>query len=418
MTATLLDAPAPRVVPAHRVPQFRRYATGQAVSVLGDQVWYVALSWAAVQIASPGVAGVLLSISALPRLALMLFGGVLVDRRDPRRLMVHSDLVRGLICVAAAAVAIWQPSVLLLVVVALAFGAADAVFLPAAGALQPRLLDPTQYAGGNALTSTVNRLALTLGAPLGGVLVATGGLPTALVVNAVTFGISVLALRSLKPSAVVPSPSDAPKGGLRDGLRYIAGHRVLRATILVGLLGNLGFVGPMNVGLALASQSSGWGATGVGLLLSGFGIGAIVAGLAMLRRPDRPSKGLPGVRRIGPIAAVCFAVQGVAVVVPAVTHSLPLAVAATAVAGLTSGPAGILLGSLTQYATADAYRGRVSSVNSLANLGLTPLVMAAAGWATDLVGLVPAMAVSGGLELIAAVGCVALPALRTARLPR
>ncbi|NUO61199.1 MAG: MFS transporter [Hamadaea sp.] len=410
MTATLLDAPAPRVVPAYRVPQFRRYATGQAVSVLGDQVWYVALSWAAVQIASPGVAGVLLSISALPRLALMLFGGVLVDRRDPRRLMVHSDLVRGLICVAAAAVAVWQPSVLLLVVVALAFGAADAVFLPAAGALQPRLLDPTQYAGGNALTSTVNRLALTLGAPLGGVLVATGGLPTALVVNAVTFGISVLALRSLRPSAAVLSTSDASKSGLRDGLRYIARHRVLRATILVGLLGNLGFVGPMNVGLALASQSSGWGATGVGLLLSGFGIGAIVAGLAMLRR--RP------VRHIGPIAGVCFALQGIAVVIPAVTGSLPLAVAATAVAGLTSGPAGILLGSLTQSATEDAFRGRVSSVNSLANLGLTPLVMAAVGWAADLFGLVPAMTVSGALEVLAAVGCVALPALRSARLPR
>ncbi|NUR72148.1 MAG: MFS transporter [Hamadaea sp.] len=398
------------VVPAHRVPQFRRYATGQAVSVLGDQVWYVALSWAAVQIASPGVAGVLLSISALPRLALMLFGGVLVDRREPRRLMVHSDLVRGLICVAAAAVAVWQPSVLLLIVVALAFGAADAVFLPAAGALQPRLLTPAQYAGGNALISTVNRLALTLGAPLGGVLVATGGLPTALVVNAATFAVSVLALRSLKPAPVSASTSDASKSGLRDGLRYIAGHRVLRATILVGLLGNLGFVGPMNVGLALASQSAGWGATGIGLLLSGFGIGAIVAGLAMMR--FRPHTG------IGPIAAVCFALQGVAVVVPAVTHSLPLAVVATAIAGLTSGPAGILLGSLTQSATSDAYRGRVSSVNALANLGLTPLVMAAAGWATGLFGLVPAMAASGALELVAAVGCVALPALRTARLPR
>ncbi|MCP2323863.1 MFS family permease [Hamadaea flava] len=410
MTA-VLDTPAPTVVPAYRVAQFRRYATGQAVSVLGDQVWYVALSWAAVQIASPGVAGVLLSVSALPRLALMLFGGVLVDRRDPRRLMVHSDVVRGLICVAAAAVAVWQPSVLLLVVVALAFGAADAVFLPAAGALQPRLLDPTQYAGANALTSTVNRLALTLGAPLGGILVATGGLPTALAVNAVTFGISVLALRSLRPApAATKSTSDGTKGALREGLRYIAGHRELRATLLVGLLGNLGFVGPMNVGLALASQSSGWGATGVGLLLSGFGVGAILAGLVMLRR--RP------VRHIGPIAAVCFALQGIAVVIPAVTNSLPLAVAATAVAGLTSGPAGILLGSLTQSATDDAYRGRVSSVNSLANLGLTPLVMAAAGWAADLFGLVPAMTVSGALELVAAVGCVALPALRTARLPR
>jgi predicted MFS family arabinose efflux permease len=411
LTSTTVTADALPSRPAYRVPAFRRYAVGQAVSVLGDQVWYVALSWAAVQVASPGVAGLLLAVSAIPRLILMLAGGVIVDRRDPRRLMIRSDLVRGGVCLAAAAVALWQPGVLLLVLVALVFGAADALFLPAAGALQPRLLEPGQYAGGSAMAATANRLALTVGAPLGGVMVAVGGLPAALVVNAATFAVSVLALRSLRPAAPRQASAAQPAaaaGSLRDGLRHIARHPVLRGLLLVSLLGNVGFVGPMNVGLALASQANGWGAAGIGALLSGFGVGAIVAGLVMLRL--RPSRG------VGPTVAVCFAVQAIAVAVPALTGSLPLAVAATVVAGLTSGPAGILLAALTQTATADAFRGRVASLNALVNLGVTPLAMAVMGVAVARFGLLPAFLGSAALELLAAAGCVLIPALRTARL--
>ncbi|NUT33251.1 MAG: MFS transporter [Hamadaea sp.] len=412
MTVTTLAPAAVAEVarPAYRVPSFRRYALGQAVSVLGDQVWYVALSWAAVQVVSPGAAGLLMAVSAIPRLVLMLAGGVLVDRADPRRLMVDSDLVRAVVCLAAAAVAVWQPGVAVLVAVALVFGAADAVFLPAAAALQPRLLEPAQYAGGNALVATFNRTALTFGAPIGGLLAAVGGLPLALVVNAATFVVSIVALRSVRPHSVTgpATPAVRPRQALRDGLSYLARHRVLRGVVLVSLLANVGFAGPMNVGLALAAQAHGWGAGGIGAMLSGFGVGAIVAGLTMMRLKPR--------RGVGVVVATCFAIQGVAVVLPALVTSLPVAVAATALAGLTSGPAAVLLSALVQTSTDDAYRGRVASVTTVVNLGLTPLAMAAMGVLAGACGLVPAFAASGALELVAAAMCLAVPAIRRARL--
>jgi hypothetical protein len=56
-------------------------------------------------------------------------------------------------------------------------------------------------------------------------------------------------------------------------------------------------------------------------------------------------------------------------------------------------------------------------VNSLLNLGVTPLAMSAMGVAAARFGLIPAMTVSGALELVAAAACLAIPALRTARLP-
>jgi MFS family permease len=390
--------------------------------VLGDQVWYVALSWMAVRLASPAVAGLILAVSSVPRLALLLLGGAIVDRYGPRRLMIGSDLLRAVISLGAAGaslgaagaalaapgvpqpftvpllVTVAQPfTVALLVTVALAFGLADAVFLPAAGAIAPRLLQPDQLASGAGTTTLAARAALTVGAPLGGVLVAVGGLPLACLVNAVTFVVSVATLASVRPRPAAEAPHSGPLvATLRAGLAYVSGHRLLRVLLLVSLLTNLGFVGPMNVGLALVSTARGWGAAGIGDMLAGFGIGAVIGALLMIR-----------VRSGGRvIAAVCAAIQGSAVFTIAIAPRLWTAVLATALAGLTSGPLAIVITSLIQRFTDDRYRGRVASVNTLANLGVTPMAMAVMGAVAGQLGNVTAFAGSAGLELAAATICM------------
>jgi MFS family permease len=195
---------------AWREPAYLRYLAGRSVSWLGDQVWSVALAWAAVRLASPGVAGLVLAASSVPRLALMLFGGPLADRHDARRLMLASDAARAVVTLIAAALAVAGTGLPLLVVVALVFGVVDAVFLPAAGSVQPRLLRPTQYASGAALGELANRAALTLGAPLGGLLVTFGGLPLGCLVDAATFLLSIAALWSIHPRPLTP-PTPAPR---------------------------------------------------------------------------------------------------------------------------------------------------------------------------------------------------------------
>lgn len=399
MTAFAPTRPAGTVRSAYREPTYLRYVAGQAVSVLGDQVWYVALSWTAVRLASPGVAGLILAVSSVPRLALLLLGGAIVDRYGPRRLMIGSDLLRAVISLGAAGVALASPGVALLVVVALVFGLADAVFLPAAGAIAPRLLEPDQLASGAGINTLASRAALTVGAPLGGVLVAVGGLPLACLVNAATFAVSVATLATVRPRSTAdahPRPPEQLLGALRAGLDYLRRHPVLRVLLLVSLLANLGFVGPMNVGLALVSTSRGWGAAGIGDMLAGFGIGAVIGALLMTRARS-------GGR---PIAAVCAAVQGGAVFTIAAGPRLWTAVLATTLAGLTSGPLAIVINSLVQRFTDDRFRGRVASVNTLANLGVTPLAMAAMGAAAGSIGTIPAFAGSGALELAAAAICV------------
>lgn len=400
MTEVATARPVDTVGPAYREPTYLRYVAGQAVSVLGDQVWYVALSWTAVRLASPGVAGLILAVSSLPRLALLLFGGAVVDRYGPRRLMIGSDLLRAVISLVAVGIALAAPGVPLLVMVALVFGLADAVFLPAAGAIAPRLLRPEQIASGAGINTLAARAALTVGAPLGGALVAVGGLPLACLVNAATFMVSVATLASVRPRAVAENPHPGPPeslvGALRAGLAYLLHHRVLRVLLVVSLLTNLGFVGPMNIGLALVSTARGWGAAGIGEMLAGFGIGAVIGAMPMsrVRRGERV------------IATVCAAVQGSAVFTIAIAPRLWAAVLATTLAGLTSGPLAVVITSQVQRFTDDRFRGRVASVNTLANLGVTPMAMAAMGAVAGRLGTTPAFAGSAALELAAAAICL------------
>jgi MFS family permease len=451
---------------AWREPGFVRYLSGQSISLLGNQVWNVALSWSAVHLASAGVAGVLLTLSSLPRLVLMLLGGVIADRFDIRRLMIGSDIVRTLITVAAAGLAVLQPGIALLAVLSLVFGLVDAVFMPAAGGMQPRLLAPSQYAGGAVLANLASRTALSIGAPLGGILVATGGVPLALLIDAATFAISVITLATVHPRPVqepvsappMRTPRESPtvagrgvvldsavpgrggecacapgRGGdsaasvagssdspsvparpsygaeLRDGLRFLLHHRVLGPMTLAFLLINVGFVGPMNIGIAELAERRGWGAAGIGILLTGFGVGAALGGLLTPRLRIRRDAGL--------WIALLGAAQGLGLLSVAFVPNAALAAALTAWAGLTSGPMAVLASVIQQSQTPDSYRGRVTSISTLISLGVVPLASAATGFIIAAVGLSADFVISGLIE-VAAVATLAAPEYRRAQASR
>ena len=405
---TVITPDTPEAVPAaHRNLPYLRYVAGQTVSILGDQVWYVALSWAAVQLASPAVAGLVLTVSAVPRLVLMLFGGAFVDRLGPKRLMIGSDLLRAVVSATAAAVALATPSIGLLIVMAVIFGVVSAVFMPAAGAMAPMLLHKQQMSSGAAIAELTSRAALTLGAPLGGVLVAVGGLTLAAGFDAATFALSALALMTLRPRTVETERQTDLLRSMRDGFGYLRRNRLVLTIVVIGLLDNLGFVGPMNVGLALLSDERGWGAGGIGAALSGFGAGAMVSAAVLLRTAPR------GTVRLSIV--VCTVLGGVGILVLALVPTLWMAVVASFVIGLCSGLKGVSLRSLSQLHTDDAFRGRVSSISTVGNLGVTPLMIAVTGVAVDRFGLLTTFAASASLCLAAGVIGLLSRALRTAR---
>ncbi|HEX4059396.1 MAG TPA: MFS transporter [Streptosporangiaceae bacterium] len=415
MTA-MVSAEAPADTPrnALREPQFARYLAGSTLSEFGDMIWFVALAWSAVHLASPAAAGVLLMLSSIPRLALLMFGGVIADRFDIRRLMIGSDGLRAVLTLGAAGIALLTPGIALLVVLTLVFGTVDAVFLPSAGAMRPRLLRPGQYKSGSVAVEMTSRLALSLGAPLGGIVVALGHLPLALLVDGLTFAVSVATLVTVRPRplpAPAPTADDQDRPGyvadLRRGFGFLARHPMLGPLTIVGLLSNLGFVGPMNIGLAELSAHRGWGAAGIGVLLTGFGIGGGASALAMSWVHIR--------RGAGVSMAVLGAIQGAAVLSIGLAPSVWVGALASGVAGLCTGPMSVISTVLTQEATPDELRGRVSSFTTMTTYGAVLVASSGMGVAIGAIGLTSAYALSGALEA-AGLLMLVFPGLRRARI--
>ncbi|WP_097871224.1 MFS transporter [Streptomyces sp. rh34] len=425
MTDTAVEAPER---PAHRDPNVLRWLGAYTASMVGDSIYFMALAWAAARTGSASGTGLVLAAGSIPRALLMLGGGVLADRLGPRRVVIGSDAARALLVLSlAATLVLTAPSVGVLVAVALLFGAVDALFLPAVGALPPRISAPGQLARIQGLRGLAARGASIVGAPLGGVAVATGGPALAFAAAGVLFALSLPLLLRLR---IGPLPAPVKHGGtsaedhgeqtateaptarqdLLDGLRHIRRHPLLGPLMIVIGLSELGFVGPLNLGLILLSEQRGWGAAGMGWIVAGFASGAAGAALLLAVRGRVERAGL----------VMCLTVLVGATGIAAVAHipSVALAAAVAAFVGLFVGLAGALCAALVQTAADPAYLGRVTSVSTLVTYALIPVSYPVTGAAIALWGTGPVFAVSAAV--CAAGGAVGLTvtALRRAELPR
>ncbi|MFD7791715.1 MFS transporter [Streptomyces sp. NPDC059759] len=473
MTTTVIPpAVRPSAGPAHRDGNVLRWLGAYTASMIGDNVFYIALSWAAVRSGTPSQAGLVMAVSAVPRALLMLGGGVVADRFGPRRVVIGSDAVRcAAVLTVAALLFVAHPGLWLLALLAVVFGIVDAVFMPAVGALPARVTGRDQLARVQGMRGLAVRFANVVGAPLGGLGVALGGSATAFALAGLLIAVSVPLLISVRmretppdggantantantadtatagvevagveavgppgdpdgvpahgdasgPHARVPDAEDGAAAvperpatawrDLRDGLRYIRGHRVLAPLIVTIALGDLGFVGPLNVGLALLADRRGWGASGMGLVVAAFGAGAGAAALLLAWRGTLPRAGSAGAAALlGGSVAIGALAQ-----VPGVGAAVGVALAI----GLLAGLSGALCGALLQTQSDPAYLGRVTAVAGIVSLGLAPLSMpltaAAIGWW----GTGPVFVGSAVVCGLGGVVALAVRDLRRAELPR
>ncbi|MET9773804.1 MFS transporter [Streptomyces sp. NPDC006367] len=394
-----------------------RWVAAYTASMLGDTVFFLALSWAAVRSGSPAEAGIVTAVSAVPRALLMLGGGVIADRLGPRRVVIGSDAVRCVMVLTVAAVLFaTDPGLWLLVLLAVVFGTVDAVFMPAVGALPARITGKDQLARVQGMRGLAVRFAAVVGAPLGGLGVAAGGPAAAFALAGALIAVSVPLLVSVRMRDLPPDDTAGAAGDgtawhdLRAGLRHIRGHRVLAPLMVVIALGDLGFVGPLNVGLTLLADERGWGASGLGWVLAGFGTGAGAAALLLTVRGRVPHAGCVAGGAIIPGAAAIAALA----YVPAVAAAVGVAV----LVGLLTGLSGAVCGALLQTQSAPAYLGRVTAVAGLVSLGIAPLGMPLSAAAIGVWGTGPVFTVSAAVCALSGLVALCAPGLRRAELPR
>ncbi|MFD3583180.1 MFS transporter [Streptomyces sp. NPDC058683] len=417
MATAETSLPERATIPAYRDGNVLRWLTAYTASLVGDSVYFIALGWSVQKTAGSTEVGLVMAAGALPRALLMLGGGVVADRFDPRRVILGSDALRCLLILAVAAgIALTAPALWILVAVAIVFGAIDALFVPAVGALPPRITGPDQLARVIGLRSLSMRLSQIAGPPIGGLAMGLGGPAAAFTVAGLLFALSLpllltIRIRSLgvRDAEQQPEPGTA-RNDLLDGLRYIRRHRLIGPLVAIGAICELGLVGTLNVGMLLLNAERGWGPSGYGWIVSSFGAGATASAalLAIVGRLPRA-----GLLLAGTLLVCCVGAAALAVV-PALWSAAVLA----AVVGLNAGIFGSLGNALVQITADPAYLGRVTSVAMLTMVGLAPLSYPLVGAAIGAWGAAPVFAGCGCFAGLGVVIALASDAVRRAELPR
>jgi MFS family permease len=378
-----------------RVRNFRLFFLGQLVSVTGTWMQTVAQNWLVLSLTGSGVAlGVTVALQFLPTLLFGLWGGLVADRFDKRRVLFATQVVPAVLAavmgalVAAGSVQLWMVYVL-----AFLLGVVHMVDMPTRHAFVMEMVGPHDIANAVALNSAMFNTGRLMGPAAAGVLIATVGIAPSFLINAVSYLAVIAALSAMRPDDLFrQAPAPRGRGDVRSGLRYVWGSSTLRRPLLlVAVIGTFGLNFAVVLPL-LARFTFGGGAAMYGMLTSLMSLGSLLGALFAASR-SRPT---------GPVmlrsAAAFGALTATAAAIPSPVALAPVLVAAGAAMMVFLATANATL----QLNAVPAMRGRVMALYGLVFLGTTPLGGPLLGWIGESWGAPAALAFAGGVSLAAA----------------
>jgi MFS family permease len=381
------------------IRNYRLFFSGQVVSLVGTWMQTVAQDWLVLRLSHSGLAvGITTGLQFLPMLLFGLWGGLVADRLDKRKVLIATQAAAGVLAMvlgvltATGVVQLWMVFVL-----AFLLGCVTVVDQPTRQAFVTEMVGPDEVANAVGLNSAIFNSARVVGPAVAGVLIQTVGLAPAFFVNGASFLAVIAGLRAMDPTLLVRlERAPRSKGQLRDGLRYVWGTPELRTTILI-----VAFVGTFalnfNVILPLMARFTFHGGAGLyGLLSSMMGIGALGGALAAAARGRPTARLMEG-------TAILF---GVGTLLAAMAPTVPLELAALVPAG--AGAIGFVAtaNSTLQLRSTPIMRGRVMAVYALVFLGSTPIGGPLMGWISQQWSPRVAFGISGAFALVTGVVAV------------
>ncbi|MEH0973321.1 MFS transporter [Micromonospora sp. CPCC 205546] len=403
--------------PLWRDRDFGAYWAAQSLSAAGDSFAYLAVPLLVLH-ATGSVAqmGLLTAVAGAASVGAGIFGGILVDRYDRRKLMITADLARlvlyGLVPLAWLA----GPQVWLLFVVLPICEAAGMVFQVAAVTAVRNLVDRPRITEANGRLQATYAAAAVVGPLLAGVVSARFGPTAAIAVNAASFALSAAGLwlvRLRRPDEGAAVDGAARREGrlaeFLAGARFLWRQPVLRSlTVLLSVFIFLTY-GFTDVLVYHVKHDLGGSDRTVGTVLGLAALGTIVG--ALLVAPLRRRRGF-GTTWIGALATCGLAIVGIGVVgsVRGVT-----VLSAVYLCGVSVG--GICSMSLRQEITPDHLLGRVTSAFWSTHYSLGPAGAAVLTWAASRYGVTAVTLVAGSGCLLVAVGGLFTPIRRAGSEP-
>ncbi|HEY3766958.1 MAG TPA: MFS transporter [Gaiellales bacterium] len=390
------------VGPLRRRRDFRLLFIGQGVSFFGSMITYVALPYQAYRLTGSSLVVGLLGLAELaPLLAAAFIGGALADAFDRRRMTQVTEVSFAAASVVLVGNALLpHPELWVLFVMSGLLATLDGLQRPSLDALIPRLVERDELIAAGALSSFRMTIGMIAGPAVGGVLLATVGLPATYLVDTATFVVSLVALQLMR--AVPPPPEAEPPSVARilEGLRYARSRPELMGTYVVDIVAMF-FGMPMALFPAEATHLGGAGV--LGLLYAAPAVGSLLATVT--------SGWAAHMHRHGAGVCVAAAVWGVGIIGFGLAPNLALALTGLVVAGGADMLSGIFRSTIWNQTIPDHLRGRLAGIEQVSYSTGPLLGNVESGGVASLVG-VRASIVSGGVLCVAGVvvAALALPA--------
>lgn len=384
---------------ALRHRNFQLYIAAQVVSNVGTWVQITVENWLVLELSRSGLAlGVTNALQFGPSVVLGLYGGVIADRRDRRRLLMLTQACLALPALAVGLLAgIGIVRVWIIWLAAGTLGLVKCLDEPALQGFVKDLVGTADLPNAVAWTNTVKATGRMIGPVLGGLVLTSLGVAPGFLINAATFALVVVALAVLHHGELSPrTPVPRASGQIREGLHYVCTEPVLAATAIIMIVV---FAAAYNFQISLAliaSETLAGDSRVYGSLMCALGLGAAVGSLILTRHA-----------RTGLSVIVMWTCAlAVSQMALAATHRLLTLLFATFAYGASASLFSVTVISTLQLQTMESMRGRVMALYAICFLGSSPVGGPAFGALAEWIGVAGALHVTAAICATAALSAV------------
>lgn len=380
-----------------RVRNYRRWFAGQIVSVSGNWAQMVAEMWLILHLTGSGTAvGLTAALQFAPLLFLGAFGGLLADRFSKRRLLMVTQAAMAVPALllfavtAAGVVEAWMVYALVLL-----RGTINSIDNPARQSFVFELVGAERVVNAVGLNSVLVHSSRIFGPAVAGVVITFWGVAPCFLLNALSFGAMIVALRRMDPAALATAkPVAREPGALREALRHVRATPALRIPLgMMALVGALSFNFLVLVPLLTRFTFHG-GPSHYAALMTALAVGSVTGALVSGARTEVTPRLLMG-------SAVAFGLLTFAL---AAAPTMALALAAGVPLGAASVTFAAGVNSALQLAVAPEMRGRVMALYSMVFIGTTPIGAPLVGWIAEASSPRWALALGGAAAVAGGVG--------------
>lgn len=379
---------------------FKLFFYGQSISLIGTWMQKTAVAWLVYRLTGSALLlGLVGFVSLIPSLVLSPFAGSLIDRYNRYKILMITQVVSMVQAGALAALIFFQfYSIPMIIALSLLQGIINAFDVTCRQSLMVELVDKKEdLPNAIALNSTMTNLARIAGPALAGILLSAFGEDFCFIGNFLSYIPVLLCLLMMKLTLTVNPPSQKSIWvELEEGFRYVSGDKELSSMIILIGISSL-FVIPFNTLMPIFAKDIFSGdARTFSWFESAAGLGSVISAMYMAN--------LKSAKPLLKITMIASAIFGISLICLSAAGSLPVALMFMTITGVGMMAQTSSINTYIQTHAIPEMRGRAISYFVMAYQGMIPIGSLLIGWTANAFGSRMAVAVAGGIGLLATAG--------------